>query len=132
MSCRQWPPHGIQKSLTSYRAHLVILCMLVTVQLAIVLHNGEAVAAEKAAAPKPATIPQVISALRNWIMGISGGLATLFLTFGGVRYLMAGGDASEVEAAKKAMKASAIGLGIAALAPVITTVLKGIVYEGGQ
>ncbi|MGH1555524.1 hypothetical protein ACRAWF_38060 [Streptomyces sp. L7] len=28
------------------------------------------------------------------------GLATLFLTFGGLRYLMAGGDPGEVEAAK--------------------------------
>lgn len=74
-----------------------------------------------------ATIPQVVSNLRDWIVGISAGLATLFLTLGGARYLMASGDPGEIEAAKRAMKAAAIGYGIAVLAPVITEVLQGII-----
>lgn len=74
-----------------------------------------------------ADIPTVIKNLRNWIVGILAGLATLFLTFGGVRYLMAGGDPGEVESAKRALRAAAIGYGLAILAPVIVTVLKGIV-----
>ncbi|MFE0135841.1 pilin [Streptomyces sp. NPDC059037] len=77
-----------------------------------------------------ATIPQVISNLRNWIVGILAGLATLFLTFGGLRYLMAGGDPGEVESAKRALKAAAIGYGLAILAPVIVTILNGIVGAG--
>ncbi|MER6091324.1 pilin [Streptomyces bluensis] len=77
-----------------------------------------------------ADIPTVITNLRNWILGILAGLATLFLTFGGLRYLMAGGDPGEVEAAKRALKAAAIGYGLALLAPVIVTVLQGIVGEG--
>ncbi|MBQ1123754.1 pilin [Streptomyces sp. B15] len=84
----------------------------------------EAVAAGKA--PHPASIPAVVDNLRNWIVGILAGLATLFLTLGGLRYLMAGGDAAEVEAAKKALKASGSGYGLAILAPVIVEVLKGI------
>ncbi len=78
-----------------------------------------------------ADIPTVITNLRNWIVGLLAGLATLFLTFGGLRYLMAGGDPGEVEAAKRALKAAAIGYGLAILAPVIVTVLKGIVGAGG-
>ncbi|MDG4857587.1 pilin [Streptomyces sp. T-3] len=78
-----------------------------------------------------ADIPTVINNLRNWIIGILAGLATLFLTFGGLRYLMAGGDPGEVEAAKRALKAAAIGYGLAILAPVLVTVLQGIVGEGG-
>ncbi|MFI1203422.1 pilin [Streptomyces sp. NPDC020883] len=78
-----------------------------------------------------ATIPTVISNLRNWIIGILAGLATLFLTFGGLRYLMAGGDPGEVEAAKRALKAAAIGYGLAVLAPALVTVLQGIVGAGG-
>ncbi|MEV0117687.1 pilin [Streptomyces sp. NPDC050844] len=74
-----------------------------------------------------ATIPQVITNLRNWIVGILAGLATLFLTFGGLRYLMAGGDPGEVEAAKRALKAAAIGYGLAILAPALVAVLKSIV-----
>lgn len=78
-----------------------------------------------------ATIPQVITNLRNWIIGILAALATLFLTFGGLRYLMAGGDPGEVESAKRALRAAAIGYGLAILAPVIVTILKGIVGTGG-
>ncbi|MGP3949646.1 pilin [Streptomyces sp. 7N604] len=77
-----------------------------------------------------ADIPTVITNLRNWIVGLLAGLATLFLTFGGLRYLMAGGDPGEVEAAKRALKAASIGYGLAILAPVIVTVLQGIVGAG--
>ncbi|PNE38198.1 pilin [Streptomyces noursei] len=78
-----------------------------------------------------ATIPTVINNLRNWIIGILAGLATLFLTFGGLRYLAAGGDPGEVEAAKRALKAAAIGYALAVLAPALVTVLQGIVGAGG-
>ncbi|RFC74590.1 hypothetical protein DXZ75_28615 [Streptomyces sp. AcE210] len=78
-----------------------------------------------------ADIPTVINNLRNWIVGLLAGLATLFLTFGGLRYLMAGGDPGEVESAKRALKAAAIGYGLAIMAPVLVTVLQGIVGAGG-
>jgi hypothetical protein len=74
-----------------------------------------------------ADIPTVISNLQIWILGLLAGLATLFLTFGGVRYLMAGGDPGEIEAAKRALKAAAIGYALALMAPVIVTVLQGII-----
>jgi hypothetical protein len=73
------------------------------------------------------SIPQVIDNLRNWIVGILAGLATLFLTVGGLRYLMAGGDPGEVESAKRALRAAATGYGLAVLAPVIVSVLKSVV-----
>lgn len=77
-----------------------------------------------------ADIPTVMSNLQSWILGLLAGLATLFLTFGGVRYLMAGGDPGEIEAAKRALKAAAIGYALAILAPVLVTVLQGIVGGG--
>ena len=46
----------------------------------------------------------MISNTTVWIVGILAGLATLFLTIGGVRYLMAGGDPAEVEKAKTALQ----------------------------
>ncbi|NEW71083.1 MULTISPECIES: pilin [Streptomyces] len=82
-----------------------------------------------------ATIPEVISNLRDEVVGLLAGLATLFLTFGGLRYLMAGGDPGEVEASKRALKAAAIGYGLAILAPVLVALLKQIVGVddgGGQ
>jgi len=74
-----------------------------------------------------ASIDQVISNITKWIAGILAGLATLFLTIGGLRYLMAGGDPGEVERAKIALRSAAIGYGLAILAPVIVTVMKSLV-----
>jgi hypothetical protein len=73
------------------------------------------------------SISQVLSNTTVWLAGILAGLATLFLTLGGVRYLMAGGDPAEVEKAKTALRSAAIGYGLAILAPVIVTVLKSLV-----
>jgi hypothetical protein len=74
-----------------------------------------------------ASVGQVLTNLRNWLMGILAALATVFLTIGGVRYLMAGGDPGEVEAAKRAFKSAGWGYVGAALAPLIVTILSGIV-----
>jgi hypothetical protein len=73
------------------------------------------------------SVDQVLTNMRNWLMGILAGLATLFLTIGGVRYVMGGGDPGEIEKAKTAFKAAAIGYALAALAPLVVTVLQGIV-----
>jgi hypothetical protein len=73
------------------------------------------------------SVDEVLNNLRNWLMGILAGLATAFLTVGGVRYLMAGGDPGEVEKAKTAFKSAGWGYAAAALAPLVVTVLKGLV-----
>jgi hypothetical protein len=95
--------------------------------LAVIAVAGSQLFAAPASAWSVATIPEVITNLTNTIVGLLAGLATLFLTFGGLRYLMAGGDPGEVESAKRALKAAAIGYGLAILAPVLVTVLKTIV-----
>jgi hypothetical protein len=69
----------------------------------------------------------VLSNIRNWLMGVLITLATLCLTVGGVRYLIAGGDPGEVEAAKRAIKSAAIGYTLAALAPALVAVLRTLV-----
>lgn len=79
------------------------------------------------APPDNARLQQVISNLRNVIVGLLVALATLFATIGGVRYLLAGGDPGEAEAGKRTLRNAAIGYGIAALAPVLVEVLKYIV-----
>jgi hypothetical protein len=72
------------------------------------------------------TVGQVIGSTTVWLAGILAGLATLMLTVGGVRYLLAGGDPAEVAKAKTALRSAAIGYGLAALAPVIVTILKSL------
>ncbi|MTD58153.1 hypothetical protein GKO32_29875 [Amycolatopsis sp. RM579] len=78
------------------------------------------------AAP-PGSLADVIDRLRNFLIGLAAGLATLFLTIGGVRYLTADGDPGEVERAKKGLRNAAIGYGVAMLAPVLAAILQSLV-----
>ncbi|SFK53385.1 hypothetical protein SAMN05421835_12399 [Amycolatopsis sacchari] len=74
-----------------------------------------------------ADVNTVLTNIRNWLMGILALIATVFLTIGGVRYLMASGDPGEVQKAKDAFKNAGIGYGLAALAPVVVTILQQLV-----
>jgi Type IV secretion system pilin len=73
------------------------------------------------------SVGEVLTNIRNWLMGILAGLATVFATLGGVRYVMANGDPGEVEKAKTAFRSAGVGYALAALAPLLVTILKGIV-----
>ncbi len=73
------------------------------------------------------TIDDVLGNIRNWIMGILALLATVFLTIGGVRYVIANGDPGEIQKAKQAFTSAGFGYGLAALAPLVVEILKGIV-----
>ncbi|MCP2341999.1 pilin [Actinomadura rupiterrae] len=86
---------------------------------------GIAEAATLLAAAK--SLNEVIGNLRNVIVGLLVGLATLFATIGGVRYMLASGDPAEVEGAKKTLRYAAIGYGVAVLAPVLVTMLQKVV-----
>jgi hypothetical protein len=73
------------------------------------------------------SLGEVIDNARNWLVGILAGLATLFLTIAGARYLLGGGDPSEIEKAKTAFRAACLGYALAMLAPVVVAVLKSII-----
>jgi hypothetical protein len=104
----------------AYVARRLPTVMVLTVGLML------AVAAPAYAAGGP-TINGVISNLTDWLVGILAGVATLFLTIGGLRYLTAGGDPVQVEKAKTALKSAAIGYALAALAPLIVSILASVV-----
>ena len=104
----------------AYVARRIPTVMVLTVGLML------AVAAPAYAAGGP-TINGVISNLTDWLVGILAGVATLFLTIGGLRYLTAGGDPVQVEKAKTALKSAAIGYALAALAPLIVSILASVV-----
>src|SRR5262249_33880956 len=75
----------------------------------------------------PASVADVIGRLRVLIVGLLAALATLFLTIGGVRYLAANGDPGGVAKAKDAFKNAAFGYALAALAPLLVSVLQQVV-----
>jgi hypothetical protein len=85
-----------------------------------------------AAAVDPGTrqLTTILSNATHWLVGILAAVATLFLTLGGIRYLMAGGDPGEVEKAKGSFKSAIIGYALAALAPVVVAIVKSILGIG--
>jgi hypothetical protein len=109
----------------------LLICQLVLIALFV-----SAAAAHAQPQPPPGQgelagdVGTVLDNIRNWIMGILAGLATVFLTIGGVRYVMASGDPGEVEKAKTCFKSAGWGYGLAALAPLVVEILKGIVGPG--
>jgi type IV secretion system pilin len=73
------------------------------------------------------SIDQLLTNIRSWLMGILAGLATVMATVGGIRYTMADGDPGEIQRAKTAFRSAGIGFALAALAPLLVTVLQGVV-----
>ena len=114
----------------SGRHHSSTWRLLVVIELAVlaVLVNVSTAHAETTQVlALVGSIDQVLTNIRTWVMGILASLATVFLSIGGVRYVMGGGNPGEIEKAKTALKSAAIGYGLAALAPLVVTVLQGIV-----
>ncbi|MEU5698668.1 pilin [Streptomyces aurantiacus] len=115
-----------QEPRSGWLCRVLLLIGLTVLVLAVVVTSAHA------AEPAPVlalakSVNEVLNNIRNWIMGILAGLATVFLSIGGVRYVMAGGDPGEVEKAKTAFKSAGWGYGLAALAPMVVQILKGIV-----
>ena len=103
---RRWHPAGIGLS-------LIAVCPLL-----LVLSTPAYAAA--------GDLTSVIDGLRLWAAGLLAALATLFLTLGGVRYLMANGDPRALEEGKAAIRSALIGYGLAALAPLFMDVLRRV------
>jgi hypothetical protein len=104
---------------------LVVLTLLVS---ASATHGAHAevvrVLADSAGLSQAET---VLNNIRNWVMGILGSIATVFLSIGFVRRIVGAGDPEEQGKAKEAFKAAGIGYAGAALTPLIITILQGIV-----
>lgn len=71
-------------------------------------------------------ITTVIESIRNWVAGLLAALATLFLTIGGIRYLIAAGNARMMDEGKAAIRSALIGYALAALAPMLVDILRRV------
>jgi len=121
-----------RRAATCLRKHGLVARVLMWAVLAAVLLSMAAAdstrpAAAVVAAQQVTTVSDVFNNIRNWLIAILASLATVFLTIAGVRYLMASGDPGEVEKAKQAFRSAGKGYALAALAPVIVEILKGLV-----
>lgn len=109
------------------RRHLVAASLIWTAGCLVTALLVPGVADANTHLAAAASLKEVINNLRNVIVGLLVGLATLFATIGGVRYMLAGGDPGEVEAAKKTLRYAAIGYSVAVLAPLLVKILQSVV-----
>ncbi|MEX5712008.1 pilin [Parafrankia sp. FMc6] len=123
------PPEHIRVPRSARRVGWHRAVLLVAVVGVFVLAGGAAALAQvpDPGVPVAPNLNTVLNNIRNWIMGILALLATVFLSVGGVRYLIANGEPGEVGKAKDSFRNAGWGYGLAALAPVVVEVLKQIV-----
>ena len=101
--------------------------LIAAVVVVVLLTDASAAEAGTTIVALAKSVDEVLNNIRNWIMGILAGLATVFLSIGGARWIMGGNDPGEVEKAKSAFRSAGLGYGLAALAPLVVEILKGIV-----
>jgi uncharacterized integral membrane protein len=118
------PRHRRRPSAVHRRRRAAVLLVISAALMIFACTRAPAATASYEAA---ATLPQVVGNITTWVVGILAAVATMFVTIGGLRYVMAGGDPSEVEKAKRALKSAMFGYGLAMLAPTLVTVLQGLV-----
>lgn len=72
-------------------------------------------------------INTVLDSIRNWLAGLLAALATLFLTIGGVRYVIAAGNPRMMDEGKAAIRSALVGYALAALAPMLVDILRRVI-----
>ena len=105
------------------RRFLRVASVTVMTAAIVVAVTGPAAAADETGTQRLTTI---IGNATGWLIGILAAVATLFLTIGGVRYVLAGGDPGEIEKAKGSFRSAILGYALAALAPVVVVIVRGI------
>jgi hypothetical protein len=113
----------------------VLAIVAVMLVLAAIVLAADPVFAQPTPAPPPgaptqpgvADLAEVVNRMRLWLMGLLFAVATFFFSVGFFRYVMADGDTSEIERAKRSFKYAAIGVAGAILAPLLVTILTGFV-----
>ena len=106
------------------RRNVSRIAAVATTTLAILTGAGPAYAGEPQILAAN-DLPTIITNITAWIVGLLIGVATLFLTIGGLRYLAAGGDPTEIEKAKSAFKSALLGYALAVLAPILLAIVQG-------
>ncbi|MCO1575907.1 hypothetical protein M8C13_09070 [Crossiella sp. SN42] len=76
---------------------------------------------------KEISVDELFANIRNWVVGILTGLATVALTIGGIRYVSSGANPAGLAKARTALECAIGGYLLAALAPVVVRILRGIV-----
>lgn len=114
----------MKQTSTSEASHRVrgraLLTAVATVVFLTTLFTASAYAAS-------GDINTVLESIRNWLAGLLAALATLFLTVGGVRYVIAAGNPRMMDEGKAAIRSALVGYALAALAPMLVDILRRVI-----
>lgn len=78
------------------------------------------------------SVASVLSTIIYWILGLSGGIAVLFLILGGLQYITSSGNKDRAEAAKQTILYAVIGLIVIALSFVIVAFVSQNIAKVAQ
>jgi len=74
-------------------------------------------------------LSESIKAVGNWLLGIAGLVAVVFLVIGGIRYIVSAGNPTQTEGAKKTIIYALVGLAVIVLALVLVNVVLGVLSK---
>jgi Type IV secretion system pilin len=74
-----------------------------------------------------ASLDQVLTNIRNLILGVAGGAALVCWSVAGLRMMFSQGDPGEVAKARAAFRAGAVGFAVVILAPLALAILRTVV-----
>ncbi|MDO8507010.1 MAG: pilin [bacterium] len=74
-------------------------------------------------------LSDTIKAIGNWLLGIAGLVAVVFLVIGGIRYIVSAGNPTQTEGAKKTIIFALVGLAIIVLSLVLINVVLGVLNK---
>ena len=77
------------------------------------------------------TAANVLGVAITWVLLLVGGLAVLFLLWGGLQYVTSSGNKDKAEQAKQTITYAVIGLIVIVLARVIVTLVTGLPFSLG-
>lgn len=82
--------------------------------------------------PIPAGTPFMTMLLRlvNWVLILAGAIAVIYLIYGGILYITAGGDAEKATKGRTAVINAVIGIVIILLAVIIVTWVNNLIRTG--
>lgn len=79
-----------------------------------------------------ATASTMVTNLIQWVVGIAGVVAAIFLVIGGISYATSAGDSNKLQKAKNTIMYALIGLAIVALAEIITAFVSNTIRNAQQ
>lgn len=71
------------------------------------------------------SVSEFLGSIQGWLLGLVGGLAVLFIVYGGFLYMTSGGNKERIETAKKTLTYAILGLILVVLSGLILQIISG-------